>query len=532
MASIPQGVYTRDHWPAVGGTAGGLRKRWWGGYEVELRADVIIIGSGAGGGVMAAELAEGGLDVLVLEEGGYHGTEEFTADGAAMARKLYRDGGLTFALGTPPVMFSEGRCVGGSTTINGGMSWRTPDMILERWRREDGISDATPDKMARYFERVESFISARLNDPETLGRDNELLKQGADKKGWRIIQNIRNTVHCAGSNNCAFGCPTGAKQSTLVSYLPRALRFGARVYADCRVDKLLLDERENRARGVSGRVIESNGQPSHRFVAHAPVVVVCCGSVQTPALLARSGLKSPSGQLGHNLALHPNAKLVALFDEDVEAYKGAHQFYQVREFQEQGIGVLTAINVPPGIIAMSMPMYGERLGALMRDYQRMVIAGCLIEDSVTGRVRVTPGGKPVCTYQLARRDAQQAVRAMSLLSELMFTAGAKRIILPFEGVPELTSIDDVRWLRNQHIGRESMELLTVHMMGTARMGDDPRRHVCDPRGQLYGARGVYLADASVFPSPIGVNPMETVMTLATRSAEKLLRDHQSGRLLS
>jgi choline dehydrogenase-like flavoprotein len=227
------GVQTRDDWPAVAGGTRGKRG------VIELGCDVAVVGSGAGGAVVAAELAEGGHDVMLLEEGGYHTTDEFTVEASAMVRMLYRDGGLVLALGLPPVLYAEGRCVGGSTTVNGGMTWRTPERILQRWEREHGLAGVTGSAMERIFERVERFTSATTQDPGTVGRDNQLLREGAGRLGWRVIDNIRNQKHCAGTNNCAFGCPTGAKQSTLVSYVPRALHFGARLYADCRVDRLL-----------------------------------------------------------------------------------------------------------------------------------------------------------------------------------------------------------------------------------------------------------------------------------------------------
>src|SRR5215470_6333375 len=276
-----------------------------------IACDAVVVGSGAGGAVAAAELAEGGLDVVILEEGGYHATDEFVPEATTMTRKLYRDGGASVALGNPPVFFAEGRCVGGSTVINGGMSWRTPEKVLERWAREDGVEGIRAREMEAAFARVERRISATRQDPETFGRDNALLRAGAEAKGWKTVENVRNQVHCAGSNACVFGCPTGAKRSTLVSYIPRALAFGARVYADCRVEKI--DRAGKRATGVSGHVVRANGSRGPRFSVRAPIVVVCAGAIQTPVLLLRSGVKSPSGQLGRNLSLHPNAKVVALF---------------------------------------------------------------------------------------------------------------------------------------------------------------------------------------------------------------------------
>ena len=396
------------------------------------------------------------------------------------------------------------------------MSWRTPARVLDRWAREESLEDISPKDMERHFDTVEQRLSVGYQDPETIGRDNQLLKAGADAKGWKVIPNRRNQIHCAGCNNCAFGCPTGAKRSMLVTYVPRALAHGARLYADCRVD--LVTHEGSRATGVEGHFIRPGGGRGPKLTVKASVVVVSCGAVQTPSLLLRSGLQSPSGQLGRNLTLHPNAKLVAIFDEDVRGWHGVHQAFQVREFMDDGI-LFAAVNIPPSLVTMGVSHHGRALGELMKDYNRMVVAGCLLEDSTSGQVRNLPGVGPLAFYQVTDRDIERAIRGVALMSEAMFAAGAKRIILPFEGVPDLMGPDDVRALFRRKIPRHAIELLTVHVMGTARMSDDPARGVVSSHGQFHGVKGLFVADASVFPGPVGVNPMETIVALAARNAE-------------
>ncbi len=513
-------VVTRWDWPFVpGAKLRGTRH----GAAVDLDCDVVIVGSGAGGATVAAELAEGGLDVIVLEEGGNHTTDQFTTEAARMARVLYRDGGLSIALGDPPVFFSEGKTLGGSTVINGGMTWRTPERVLSVWEKEHGIPGATAEAMEPFFERVEHFISAHVQDPETKSPDNELLKEGAEQRNWKVVENIRNQMHCAGTNNCAFGCPTGAKRSALVSYLPRARRFGARVFADCRVDRVLTRRRPGGhvATGVEGIVLAENDRPMHRFRVRAKTVVVAGGAIQTPTLLLRSKIRSPSKRLGHNLALHPNIKLSAIFDRDIFGWQGVHQQYQVREFFDEGF-VMAAVNMPPAITAMSLPLYGQALGELMQDYNKMATCGVLVEDTVRGRVRLGPTGRPLATYQMCETDRKRFLRGASLLSQLFFAAGAKKVFVPFEHKPFLESMDEAIALEEAPITLRSMEVATVHVMGTTAMGADPKRHVCDPWGAVYGTEGLVVADASLFPSPVAVNPMESVMALATRNAQRLL----------
>lgn len=508
----PSGVYTRDD----------VRP------DQQLRCEVVVVGSGAGGATVAAELAESGIDVIVVEEGRYYETQSFTSSAADMVRTMYRDAGTTMALGRPPILYQEGRVVGGSTVVNGGMSWRTPERVLHSWRRDHGVDWLDDDTMDFYFRRVERRIHVAHQDPESIGRDNQLLKEAADRKGWDVLPNLRNQVHCPGSNNCAFGCPTGAKQSSLLSYIPRALHFGARVYSDLRAIEIL--RRGKRACGIRCRVAGDDFSLGHEVTIHAQAVVVACGSIHTPVLLQRSGFRSPSGRLGHNLTLHPNIKVVAVMDQEVRGWEGVHQAYQIREFDDRGVMTMAAVNVPPSVLALTMPQYGDDLGALLDDYSRMLIAGALLEDHTTGRVRIAPGGIPVPTYDLCAADAATAVEAARLLCELLFEVGAQRIYLPFANLHHIDSADELGKLDVRAIPTEAMEVLTVHLMGTAAMGGDRSRAVTDSFGRVYDADGLIVADASLFPSPVGVNPMETIMALATRNAHRLIEDR--ARMLS
>jgi len=501
-AARPAGLTTQDD------VTGSLR----------VECGVVIVGSGAGGATMAAELADAGVDVVMIEEGGYHPTESFTAEASRALRTLYRDGGGGIALGRPSVLFAEGRCVGGSTVVNGGMSWRTPPRVLARWAA-DGVTGLSEQELEPYFARAEARLSVAPQDPETIGRDSRLLKAGADAMGWTVVANQRNQLHCAGTNNCNNGCPTGAKRSMLVTSVPRALSRGARLFADCRVDRITRSG--TAVTGVSGRFLRPGGRPGPALTVRARVVIVAGGAVQTPALLARSGLRSASGQLGRNLALHPNATVTASFDEDVTGWHGVHQAFQVREFMAEGI-VITAVNLPPPLLAASVRPHGRELGELMADYNRVVTAGPLIEDSGAGRVRAVPGLGVQVFYQLSDWDAARVVRGVQLTAEALFAAGARRVLLPFDGAPDVRDPAGLRRLLTRPVPRRSMELYSIHLMGTARMSEDPRRGVTGSFGAFHGVPGLFVSDASLFPGPAGINPMETVIALALRNARRLI----------
>src|SRR5262249_35585204 len=251
-----------------------------------------------------------------------------------------------------------------------------------------------------------------------------------------------------------------------------ALAFGARVLSDCKAVRLVRTGK--RVTGVEADVVLANGRRGARVTVRAPIVVVSAGAIMTPNLLLRAGVKSPSKQVGKNLTLHPNAKVMALFDETVEGWKGVHQAYQVREFQDEGY-LMAAVTVPPAVLAMSLPAWGREQAEIMGDYNRLVSAGILVEDSVTGRVVPLPGGSPAVFYQLSDLDAERIVRGCALLGELLFAAGAREVFMPFEGVPRLRSVDDIRKMVARKIPKRAIDVMTVHIMGTARMPSDPTR---------------------------------------------------------
>ena len=491
--------------------------------DLEERADVCVIGTGAGGAAVAAELAEGGLEVVLLEEGGYHTTSDYTPDVLDSMRNLYRSAGGSAFLGKPNVAFAEGRCVGGSTVINGGMCWRTPEKIVKRWVWEEKLPELSYAELEPIFEQVEERINVAPQSPESLGKDVELFKLGADRLGYRTTQVMRNQKHCVGTNLCGFGCPTGAKQSTLLSYVPRALNHGARLYSDCRALRVLTDG--GRARGVEAVFLRPGSDRGHaRLNVHAPVVVVSGGAIQTPALLQRSRIGSDSGLLGERVFLHPNVKVIGLFDEPVEGWKGAIQGWQVTEFMDEGI-LMATTTVPPGITALGFPLSGRENLKLFQDYNHMLTAGALVEDTDSaGRVRATVLGDVRMTYRLGPRDTQVLKRGAALTAEILFAAGARRALLPVHGLPHVDGPEQLDRLFDPGIRAEDLEVLTVHAMGSCRMGGDPRRSVVGPWGEHHQVGGLFVADASVFPGPIGVNPQVTIMALATRTGRYLLAE--------
>jgi choline dehydrogenase-like flavoprotein len=484
----------------------------------QVDAEVVVIGTGAGGAVVGAELAEAGRDVLFLEEGGYHPTSSFNPYLAESLPRLYRDAGGTIIMGRPPIPYAEGRCVGGSTVVNGGMTWRPPEEVLAEWASITGQPDLGPKAMEPLFDRVEERIHAKPQHPSSVGEDSRLLEEGARRLGWRYERNHRAQDRCVGSNQCVTGCPTGAKQSTLLSYMPRALSTGARCLTEVRAHRLWIEG--GRCVGVIGKAINPRTREEDIDVrVRAKAVVVSCGAVQTPFLLLGHRLGRPSRQVGKNFLCHPNAKVLATYPYDLYAWQGVSQGGQIREFRDEGI-LLAENAVPPGTVGAQVPFLGEEALDLMKRYNSMAMTGVLVEDSHAGRV-TRSFGAPMAKYTITRYDHDRFLRGIRHLATLHFEMGADKVILPFSNFHVANSVDDLAQIERSQRSRSTIELFTVHMMGTCRMGSTPRQSVVNLNGELWDLPGCYVADASLFPTAVGVNPQVTIMALATLVAQRL-----------
>lgn len=486
--------------------------------EREERAEVVVIGSGAGGAVVAAELAEGGRDVLLLEEGDH--ASRLAPDTPPLARigALYRDGGMSGALGNTFIPVPIGRTVGGTTTINSGTCWRAPDEVLARWEREFGIPALAGDGLAAEYERVERALGVTPVPEALLGPGARLVRRGAEALGLHAVPIPRNAVDCRGTGVCAFGCPRHAKQSTDVSFVPRALAAGARLAVRTRVERI--EAAQGRATGVLATRLGPDDRPVGRLRVRAEQVVVAAGALLTPGLLAASGLAARGSAVGRHLRLHPATRVAARFDEPVRAWEGVPQSLQVRDFEAEGI-VLQGIWVPPQLLAPTLPGAGAAHEERMAAVSCMSSFGALISDTSEGRV-LRIGGRAVPWYRMGPPDVRRMQRAISLLARIYFAAGAREVYPGVRQAPVLRSAGEAEALERLPLRAADFELMAFHPMGTARMGKDPRRSAVDPAGRLHGVAGVFVADASVLPGSTRLNPQLTIMALATRIARGLL----------
>ncbi|MEB2284623.1 MAG: hypothetical protein B6D46_00550 [Polyangiaceae bacterium UTPRO1] len=485
--------------------------------DVRRAVDVVVIGTGAGGAVAAATLAEAGARVLLLEEGAYHRTEEFSGHPPEMLTLLYRNRGLTATLGTPVIGVPLGCAVGGTTTVNSGTCYPAPDYVLERWVRDEGLGDLAPPLMAPRFAEVSRRIGVTPVPEELLGPNARLFRKGAEALGFAGAPIPRNVKGCKGTGVCAFGCPTGAKQSMNLSYVPAALAAGAELVTRARARRLLSDG--NRIWGVEASLLDAKGQPTGRTLrALARATVVAVGAFYTPALLRTSGVRHPL--LGRNLRIHPAARVGAMFAEPVKGWIGVPQSYHVSQFEREGI-FIQGIFAPPGVEAPSIPGIGREHRERMRRFSHLGSFGALISESGSGRVVTVPGGQPLALYSLSPPDCRRLARAISLTAQVWFAAGATEVFTSVRSRPVLRSMAEARDFGDRAVGAKYFDAMAFHPMGTARMSADPARGVVDGSGRVHGYEGLYVADAAVLPSSTRRNPQLTIMAVATKIAADL-----------
>lgn len=497
--------------------------------EASEDCDVVIVGSGAGGAVAATVLAEAGLDVVVLEAGPYMDRDSYPEEPLAALAALYRDGGLTIAEGRPAIPTPVGRAVGGTTVINSGTCFRAPDDLLAAWRDEHGIEWAT--ELDPDYAQGEEMLHVTPVDPETMGRNGQILREAADAMGVSHHPLARNAGRCSQCSSCPNGCRLDAKRAAHISYLPRAVAAGARVRAGVEVARVRFEGA--RAVGVDGRsgvAWHQNGAPTadgvggrgtgHPYSLRARrAVIVAGGAFGTPELLLRSGFRSPSGSLGHNLRIHPACWVGARFADEVRGWDGVMQSYAVDEWQDQGI-LLEATFTPLAFGAQWLPGTGAAHQERILNYDRIASTGVHLSDRSSGRVGLARDGSLKVSYDLTRDDARKLTFGIARAAELFHAAGATEVYPQIAGIPTI-SREGVPELEASPPAAPRLRLEAFHPMGTAGMDADPERGVVGIDGAVHGAEGLYVADGSLMPSSLGVNPMMTIIAMASRVSRQL-----------
>jgi choline dehydrogenase-like flavoprotein len=463
----------------------------------------LIVGTGAGGSVAGALLAEGGHDVIYLEEGGYYPNKSYTSNISEMTARLYRNQGVFPFLGKPSIAFTEGCCVGGGTLINGGLIWRTPPWILDEWQNKYGLKGYNLENLTQYFETVEEDMHVVRHKPEEKENlDSLKLLMAAEQLGWKHAMVPRAVIDCKNRNLCPTGCPSGAKQSSLETYLPRAMKNGACIFSNCRAIKI--DHSGRKARKVIARIM---GRKTKYIEISFDYLVLAGGAVQTPHLLRRSRVSSRAGR---DLQFHMNLKVVARFKDRIDAEKGTIFTVQVQEFESEGL-LITASNIKPHYIAMALSHYGnEVINSVLDSYQNMGIFAVMIRPKSLAHVISRLGDQPIVSYRFDPADLSAIRIALRRTAHLLFEAGAIELYMPITGIGKVTSLNNLdRKLKG--LKPESLEIITVHVMSSCPMGADSATSVVNPDGNLWNMENILVTDASILPSNIGTSPQGTIM---------------------
>lgn len=477
-----------------------------------ISAGAIVVGSGAGGAPVAARLAEAGLDTLLLEAGPRVETSEFNGDEGQMTARLWktgiaRDSGLSLYAGA---------CVGGSTVINDALCFRTPPIVLERWRREHGLTGLTESEFAPYVERAWQDLHAEETGPDHTSRNAEALARGAARLGWKSEATPRSVKSCANFGLCNLGCPTGAKQSTLVTYVPRAEKAGARVLAGTHVESVVIEAAS--VRGVRATSADGEG-----IEIRAPLVVLAAGVLATPSILQRSGIPA-----GDGLQCHASVHVSARFREEIHGYYGPTMSHAVHELSDvlghDGPGVMIEnVSAHPVSTAASLPGFGREHAERMALLPHIARALVVMRDRTRGRIEADGS----VSYAPTTGDLAILRQGMLGAARCYLAAGAEEVWLPVHGAAPLRNERDIEaFAQLSFSSRRLAHHYAVHLFGGAAMAGSSESGIVGESGACHGVGGLYVSDASSLPSNTGVNPQITIVANALRIADAIVSDRR------
>jgi choline dehydrogenase-like flavoprotein len=493
--------------------------------DLTLECDAVIIGSGAGGGVAAGELAQAGKSVIVLEKGGHFDEKTFPEKEADAYRLLYENQGILTTRDNGLVLLA-GSTLGGGTTINWAASFRTPDFVLEEWSRAYGLKGFVDSSFQQALDAVCQRLSVDVAEAKP-NPQNQKLQQGCLALNYRSAPIPCNVQSCGDTRQCGFcgfGCALGSKQSTLKTYLQDAVDHGARILTNVQVDRILIEN--GKAIGVSGTSIDPAGR-SRSVTIRSKIVIAAAGSIHSPAILMRS--KIDNRNIGLNLHLHPASATFGLYEQPIETWYGTMMAIYCDQFENlDGQHYGFRIETPPahaGLWGLGLPWSsGEHHKQLMRNANRFAAFFALTRDRDSGRVTIDQRGRPIMHYQLSAYDGTHIRRGLIETVRLHAAAGAQEVGGPITGLRTYRSADgnlDAYLDRVQRMPLQTngFMLFSAHHMGTCHMGADRSTSVIDEHCESHDVKGLFVTDGSSLPNACGVNPMITIMAVAHQAAQ-------------
>jgi choline dehydrogenase-like flavoprotein len=488
--------------------------------QLEGDFDYVVVGSGAGGAAAAVTLARGGASVAIVEAGAWRDPDDYPHSAYGSMRELMDDWNQQVTIGRALWPVVQARTVGGTTVINSAICVRTPEDIFTQWEREHGITGLQAGAYAAQ-DRLERELCVEEAPPASRGRSNVLAKAGADKLGWDDSHYmLRYVKGCDGAGQCLQGCRGRRKQSLNLNFVPEVMARGGAVVSCAPVDRVLFQG--SRATGVSGRFVhpQTRARGARFFLRAKKAVVVAASVTHSPVLLMRSGLMLPA--LGEHFRAHPGTGVFGDYDEPVDMNVGATQGWASVSFRQAPGLKLETLAIPPELVASRLAGGGRVLMERLSRYRHLAMWCHAVRAETRGSVKPGFFGRPLVRYTLDRADMERFRAGMVLLAKQHFAAGARRIIPGIAGMPYELGPDQVKLLEDAPLDPRRYVAVLSHLFGGCVMGRDERTSVTDGKGRVHGVEGLVVADASVIPTNLGVNPQHTIMALAQVFAEALL----------
>ena len=497
-----------------------------------VEADVLIIGTGAGGGTAAEILSAAGLHVVLIEEGPLRTSNDFKMDERAAYRDLYRESAARTSKDAS-ITILQGRSVGGSTTVNWTSSFRTPALTLEQWSRAHGVKGVSVDEMAPWFEQREKRLNI-LPWAEAPNANNDVIREGCEKLGWAWHVIPRNVNGCWNLGYCGMGCPTNAKQSMLITTIPGALNNKARLYYRARADKLIIEG--DKVTGVTCLALKEDAMnyTGVSLTVKARHTILCGGGINNPGLLLRSQAPDPYKLIGKRTFLHPVNAVFAHYDRRIDPYFGAPQSIYSDYFQWKDGAVgpmgykIEAIPLHPGLTASLLGVYGQAHADEMHTLGNMngliaLMRDGFTDDSPGGTISLRDDGVPTVDYPMTDTLADALRRAFLSMAEIQFAAGATRVRPAQLGVGYFNNWADCSAaIKDFKIEKFRTQLGSAHVMGGCAMGEDPQSAVVNSLGDFHQLHNLSVMDGSVFPTSIGANPQLSIYGLVAKLASGLV----------
>lgn len=472
-----------------------------------ITADVCVIGSGAGGALVAWEAAKLGKKTVVLERGPYMRPSEMSTAESKMIPRLYKDGGMQMSTSLD-LFIMQGSCVGGSTVISNMVLMRPDAKVFSRWRGMG--ANVKDDVMTDAFDTIEGLLGATRREASDLSESSKLFERGARSLGYAPERMMKALGNCRACGNCNIGCTFGSKKSALATFVPWAEELGAEVLADTEVTRVRIER--GRVTGVEAKC----GPRREPLLVNAKKVVVAGGAIGSSAILLRSGIKK---NVGTRLAFNAGAMVVAELEQSFDAFDAD----QMTIFLKHDEYLIEATHNPIMSTALITPGWMEEHGNLMRRAKHLAYAGAMVGTEPNGRVVMSPFfGHEETRFRASERDMARLRKGVRTIARIFLAAGAKRVLLPFEEPTYVTSEADLPVVDAKMRKLSDFQCGTSHPQGGNPMSDDPEIGAVRSNLAVHGVNGLFVCDASVFPDSVEVNPMLSVMAIAMANAQEML----------